>query len=143
MNKGKLEMSICYQALKSTSQEHMRGHFHSLSASLAWQSPRVDFLSSHIALAPAAGPLRTPPRAPNSLCQGRPWWKALPNAPPHVHCYLVLEFPILKESQLILTVQIIPINVAEVYLRTERQSTQVIMRSCKCQVRPREALSPS
>lgn len=44
---------------------------------------------------------------------------------PQAQRYLVLEFPILKEPQLILTFQVVPINVAEIYLRTERGSTQI------------------
>ena len=70
-----------------------------------------------------------PPGPPTASARedlsGRPFLKHHP----HVQHYLVLEFPILKESQLILTVQIVSINMAEVYLSTERGSTQIIRRS--------------
>lgn len=122
MNKGKLEMPISYRARKSTSQEDRRGHL-CLSASPAWHLLPGLTVSPP---APVAGPLRTPPGASNSLCQGR----AFPKPHPHVPPYLELEFPILKKPQLILTVQIVSINVAQVYLRSERGSTQVIGRSC-------------
>ena len=66
----------------------------------------------------------TPPRPPtNTLYQGTPW-KTLPTPHPQAQCYLGLEFPILKEPQLILTFQIVSINVAEVYLKTETESAQ-------------------
>lgn len=49
---------------------------------------------------------------------GRPF----PLPYPLAQHYLVLEFPILKEPQLILTLQIVSINVTEVYLWIERGS---------------------
>lgn len=46
--------------------------------------------------------------------------EALPTGPSPSQHYLVFEFPILEETQMILSFQIISINVAKVYLRTEK-----------------------
>lgn len=122
MRKCKLEMPISCRVPKSASQEDMRGH---VCFSCPAPSPRVYCLSSlHAPPAPVAGPQETtqpPPTASAREDRGRPFAKPHP----HAQCYLVLEFPILKEPQVILTFQIVSINVAEVYLRTERGATQI------------------
>lgn len=53
------------------------------------------------------------------------WEEALPTVPSPSQHYLVLEFPILEETQVILPFQIISINVAKVYLRTEKVSLRL------------------
>lgn len=131
MNRGNWKRPS-YRAQKATSQEDMRGHVCS-SAPLVWHLLHKTYcLSSlHTPPAPAAGPLRTlpsrhpspppPPPPRHSLCLedgGGPF----PISHPHGRRYLVLEFPILKEPQLILAFQIVSVNVAEVYLTAERES---------------------
>lgn len=67
------------------------------------------------------GPHSGPPAASAREAHGMP----LPLPWPQARRYLVLELPVLKEPQLILTFQVVPINVAEIYLRTERGCTQI------------------
>lgn len=86
-------------------------------------APRVYCrFSSHAPTASAIGHHQGPPPTPSARGDcGRPF----PMPQPQAQCYLVLEFPILKEPQLILTFQIVSINVAEVYLKTETESIQI------------------
>lgn len=120
MNKSKLEMPISYQALKPIPQEDRRGHFCSPSASLVWHFIQglLCLLLAHTSSS-CSCPSQDTTQALHSLCQGR-WWKPLPSVSSPWQRYLVLEFPILKKPQLILPFQIVSINMAEVYLKTER-----------------------
>lgn len=106
-----------------------RPFFCSWSVSLAWRHlpGLLSLLSCQRLRLALSGRTPGPPTASaREGLSGRPFFLR-PHA--YVPRYLVLEFPILKEPQLILTVQIVSINVAEVYLRTERGSAQIIRRS--------------
>lgn len=119
MNKRRLELSIFCGAPKSSSQERItRAHVCSLSASLAWHL-LPGFIVNFFSQAPTASAIghhQGPPPTPSARRdRGRPF----PRPQPQAQCYLVLQLPILKEPQLILAFQIVSINVAEVYLKTE------------------------
>lgn len=121
MNKSKLEMPISYQALKPISQEDRRGHFCSPSASLVWHLIQglLCLLLAHTSSScscPSQDTTQPPATASAKEDGGSPF----PVSHPHGQHYLVLQFPILKKPQLILPFQIVSINMAEVYLKTER-----------------------
>lgn len=147
MNKRRLELSIFCGAPKSSSQENTRAHALPLSASLAWHL-LPGFIKPLLLPGTYSFCHRTPPRAPtNTLCQSRPW-RPFPRPQPQAQCYLVLQLPILKEPQLILTLQIVSINVAEVYLKTETESTRSLgpappATAYLCPEVPRDVQSPS
>ena len=105
--------------------EHERPRLLLVCFSCLAPSPRVCCLSSdHTPPASAAGHLRTPWRPPPTASAREDRGRFFPTPHPKTQCYLVLEFPILKEPQVILTFQIVSINVAKVDLKTERGSTQ-------------------
>lgn len=110
---------ISSRVLNSTSQETRE----------AISSPRLLLLSGTFSRAYRLPSLLTPPVLQLALSghhSGPPEASSkedgspFPMSHPHGQRYLVLEFSILEEPQLILTIQIISINVAEVYLKTER-----------------------